>query len=135
MPRRPAKGFTLIELLVTVMIIGVLAAVAAPKFSNTKHRATRAAGIADMRNLVAAQAGFFADSNRYATLADTGAGVGRMNFTPTKGNTALTLAVSAAGWSGVVNIPGNQTCGVYSGASPLPTGMPTTTPAGEPACW
>ena len=38
-PRRP--GFTLVDLVVTVLIIGILAAVAAPKFADTLHR-TRA---------------------------------------------------------------------------------------------
>ena len=74
MRRSMKKGFTLIELLIVVVIIGILAAVAIPKFSNTKQRASRSAGIADMRNLATAQEGFFADSSRYAAIADTGTG-------------------------------------------------------------
>ena len=70
MRRSMKKGFTLIELLIVVVIIGILAAVAIPKFSNTKQRASRSAGIADMRNLATAQEGFFADSSRYAAIAD-----------------------------------------------------------------
>ena len=129
------KGFTLIELLIVVVIIGILAAVAIPKFSNTKQRASRSAGIADMRNLATAQEGFFADSNRYAAVADTGTGAGKMNFTPSNGNTALTLVANTTGWSGLVTIPGAQKCGIFSGSAARPVGMPATTPDGVPTCW
>ena len=61
------KGFTLIELLIVVVIIGILAAIAIPKFANTKEKAYVAAMKADLRNLVTAQEAYFADnSNLYA---------------------------------------------------------------------
>ena len=129
------QGFTLIELLIVVVIIGILAAVAIPKFSNTKQRASRSAGIADMRNLATAQEGFFADSSRYAAIADTGTGSGKMNFTPSNGNKSLTLVATATGWSGIVSIPGTQTCGIFSGTAARPAGMPATNPDGVPVCW
>ena len=135
MRRSMKKGFTLIELLIVVVIIGILAAVAIPKFSNTKQRASRSAGVADMRNLATAQEGFFADSNRYALIGDTGRTAGKMNFTPSNGNKALTLIATASGWSGTVTIPGPQTCGIFSGSATSPTGMPSTNPEGVPACW
>ena len=129
------NGFTLIELLIVVVIIGILAAVAIPKFSNTKQRASRSAGIADMRNLATSQEGFYSDSNRYAGIADTGSTTGKMNFTPSTGNVALTLVASSTGWSGVVDIPAGQKCGIYHGSATRPTGMPATTPTGVPVCW
>jgi prepilin-type N-terminal cleavage/methylation domain-containing protein len=60
------KGFTLIELLIVVVIIGILAAIAIPKFANTKQKAVVASMKSDLRNLVTAQEAFFSDNNDYA---------------------------------------------------------------------
>ena len=61
------KGFTLIELLIVVVIIGILAAIAIPKFANTKSKAYVTAMKSDLRNLVTAEEAFFCDSTYYTT--------------------------------------------------------------------
>src|SRR5256712_13774849 len=66
------KGFTLIELLIVVVIIGILAAIAIPKFANTKEKAYLASMKSDLRNLVTAEEAYFADSVKY--IATYGAG-------------------------------------------------------------
>ncbi len=134
--RQRVSGFTLIELLIVVVIIGILAAIAIPKFNNTKRRANRSAGIADLRNLATAQEGFYADSDRYGALTDTAV----MRFSLSRGNTglAITLAgapVGSSGWNAVLAVPGSSSCGIFVGAAPAPTGMPGGTPDGVPVCW
>src|SRR5437773_11937891 len=64
---RSKKGFTLIELLIVVLIIGILAAIAIPKFANTKDKAYLASMKSDLRNLVTAEESYFADSIKYTT--------------------------------------------------------------------
>src|SRR2546429_8543505 len=66
---RARKGFTLIELLIVVVIIGILAAIAIPKFANTKSKAYVTAMKSDLRNLVTAEEAFFSDSTYYTSAA------------------------------------------------------------------
>src|ERR1041384_363724 len=65
------KGFTLIELLIVVVIIGILAAIAIPKFANTKEKAYLASMKSDLRNLITAEEAYFADSVKYTTNLGT----------------------------------------------------------------
>jgi type IV pilus assembly protein PilA len=57
------KGFTLIELLIVVVIIGILAAIAIPKFAATKDKAYDATMKSDLRNLATYEEQYAADSN------------------------------------------------------------------------
>jgi prepilin-type N-terminal cleavage/methylation domain-containing protein len=98
------KGFTLIELLIVVVIIGILAAIAIPKFAKTKEKAYVAAMKSDLRNLATYEEQYAADNNG-AYFADgpitgpnpfVGPGVG---FTPSK-DVTITAALVAGGWEG-----------------------------------
>jgi type IV pilus assembly protein PilA len=70
---RNNKGFTLIELLIVVVIIGILAAIAIPKFSATREKAYRSTMQADLRNLATQQELYYSDNYTYSSvLADLG---------------------------------------------------------------
>ena len=73
------KGFTLIELLIVVVIIGILAAIAIPKFANTKEKAYVASMKSDLRNLITAQEAYFSDNNSKYAQSTTNLGT---NYKP-----------------------------------------------------
>ena len=119
MTRTAKKGFTLIELLIVVVIIGILAAIAIPKFATTKEKAYMATMKTDLRNLATAQEGYFSDTQAFTNDTTT------LGFAPSK-NVVITIdQVTASGWHGkaVHSLVSGKACNVYVG--------PAATTAGE----
>lgn len=63
------KGFTLIELLVVVAIIGILAAIAIPQFSEYRKRGFDSRSLSDLRNSATGEEAYFADNENYVSCA------------------------------------------------------------------
>ncbi len=108
------RGFTLIELLIVVVIIGLLAAIAIPKFSNTKEKAYVGAMKSDLRNLATAEEAYFYDSAKYTTNFAL-----MNNFAPSTGVVLTISQADASGWSASTTntyAPGRQ-CALFSGAA------------------
>ena len=126
MPRHPARrhardararaGFTLIELLVVVVIIGVLASIAIPRYALTKGRANIARVKSDLRNLETAQESYFYENSMYSTTV----AALRVNTSP--GVSITVVAADSTGWSATaVHATTNPvTCAVFYGqAAPV----------------
>lgn len=98
--RKTGQGFTLIELLVVVAIIGILCAIAIPRFSEYRNRALNALVAHDARNAASAQEAYFIDNNSYA--ADCGSLPGftlseGVSCTATGGASAFTITTTHSG--------------------------------------
>jgi prepilin-type N-terminal cleavage/methylation domain-containing protein len=95
------KGFTLIELLIVVVIIGILAAIAIPKFANTKDKAYVAAMKSDLRNLATYEEQYAADNNGAYFAGTATMATPMQGFTPSQNVTitAVLIAGPPQGWS------------------------------------
>jgi len=126
---RSNRGFTLIELLIVVVVIGILASIAVPKFATTKEKAYVASMKSDLRNLVTAQEAYFADHVTYTAT------VTNLDYLPgSQGNTVEVTQGNGTGWAATaVSNATSKTCGIFVGTATL-NGMDTPHPEGVPIC-
>lgn len=111
------RGFTLIELLIVVVIIGILAAIAVPKFTSTKGKAYAASLKGDLRNLATAEEAYFFVWTQYTT--DTLA----LNYKTTNGTQLSIVTATVGGWAAIATHPLSfpLTCALYSGTVAAPS--------------
>lgn len=111
--RMHKQGFTLIELLIVVVIIGILASIAIPKFSSVRERAYVAAARADLRNLANLQDVYYNENYTYTTS------MAALGFDNSEGVTIAIGEATNTGWSATATHAGvpAESCAIYHGGA------------------
>jgi type IV pilus assembly protein PilA len=106
------RGFTFIELVTVMVVMGVLCAMAVPRYRGYKARAYRGTMTSDLGNLRIAEEAYWAEHQAYAT--DTSA----LEF---RGSSKVAVALSSidpyAGYTAIAthrSLP-NEQCATYAG--------------------
>jgi type IV pilus assembly protein PilA len=107
-------GFTLIELLVVVVVIGILAAIAIPKFQNSKGKAYVTAIKSDLRNLAQAEEAYMFDNTAYTAVLTS------LVYQASPGVVVNITNATASGWSATATHPQAYplTCAIFVGNVP-----------------
>jgi type IV pilus assembly protein PilE len=104
-----SKGFTLIELLVTLVIVGILAIIAIPSFTEQVAKSRRSEAMRGLGDLQLRQERWRASNTSYGTYANLGS--------PTVPNYTLTITgISATGYTLTAtraNAQSGDRCGNY----------------------
>jgi prepilin-type N-terminal cleavage/methylation domain-containing protein len=121
------RGFTLIELLIVVVIIGILAAIAIPKFAATKGKAYFAGMQSDLHNLTTAQESFFYDHSAYTAVLDS------LHYNMSHGDAVVVVQATASGWAATATNPDAYPhfCALFMGTA---AAVAPATVAGVVAC-
>ena len=117
-------GFTLIELLIVVVVIGVLATIAIPKFSAMREKSYVAAVTSDLKNVASQQEIYLSNQYSYAGV------VTNLDLTLTDQVTITINEATGTGWAATGTHSGlvGQQCGFFFGDANPSGASPATTP-------
>jgi prepilin-type N-terminal cleavage/methylation domain-containing protein len=121
------RAFTLIELLIVITVLGLLAAIAIPRFNHMKQRANVATMQTALKNLGQAEETYFAEHGVYTAALDS------LNFTPSADMTLTVLEATNTGWSATITHPTAvpRKCAFFLGTA---AAVPPATDQGAMAC-
>jgi type IV pilus assembly protein PilA len=119
MPRTRA-GFTLIELLIVIVIIGILAAIAIPKFGTVRERSYYRAMMSDLRNLNTQQELYYTRPQNNYNYAS---GLSHIpEFMLSAGVSITVTEATNQGWAATASHAalGSRYCGIFIGTVASP---------------
>ncbi len=124
------NGFTLIELLIVVVVVGILAAIAIPKYTGAREKAYIAAVTSDLKNLASQEELYHSDTQFYtndlASMADYHLSQG-VNITV---NEATGTGWAATGYHSAL---AGRGCGMYFGGASSANATPAVL-SGQVTC-
>jgi prepilin-type N-terminal cleavage/methylation domain-containing protein len=124
MDMRSRRGFTLIELLIVVVVIGILATIAIPKFSSMREKSYVSAVTSDLKNFASQQELYLSNTFTYA-----GSVTAMPDFTQTENVVLVVNEATGTGWAATGTHSGLTTqCGLFFGSAAAAGASPATVP-------
>lgn len=120
-----SRGFTLVELLIVVVVIGILATIAIPKFSRMREKSYVAAVTSDLKNLASQQEIYLSNQFTYAAAVTD-----MTEYFPSDNVAILINEATGTGWAATGTHSGlaGAQCGIYYGTALAANGSPATSP-------
>ncbi len=114
------RGLTLVELLIVMVIIGLLASIAIPKFSASREKSFVSSMKSDLKNLAIHQEIHHGAASTYSASLAT------LDMVPSDGVTITINEATEAGWAATAAHVGldAEHCGIYQGNAAASGGDP-----------
>jgi type IV pilus assembly protein PilE len=138
MKRNKARGFTLIELMIALVVVGILAAIAIPAYTDSVRKTRRGQAKADMTEVVQALERCFTNRNTYVGCFGGGNTLpAPLNRSPRTGQVFYNLSlqnVTATDYTVRAEPTGDQAGDVCATLEIRQNGVRTTS-SGRSDCW